>query len=77
MRDRGRTGGYEVKPEGNPSSTGPKRKPREREQDLLDITKLYVRGLTQREIAAEISEGKNYTLTYQTISRDIKEVLKR
>lgn len=55
-----------------PNQTGPKRTPREREVDIPVEIRLWVRGLSLKEIAAEISKDRPYSVGYSTIDRDIK-----
>lgn len=55
----------------------PKRTKQERETDLLFISRLYVRGLTLREIAASLNAEREYQLTFQTIAKDVKTILSR
>jgi hypothetical protein len=57
--------------------TGPKRKPAEREADLLETAQRYARGESYREIAAVINSHRTYQLSHQTISKDVVEILKR
>ncbi len=55
----------------------PKRIQQQREQDLLFIERLYVRGKSQREIAAELATVRDYTLSRVTIAKDINTILER
>lgn len=54
-----------------------KRKPQQREYDLLFIERLYVRGYSHRAIAAELSKERAYTLSHKTIGADIDLILSR
>jgi hypothetical protein len=53
---------------------GPKRTNDEILRDRADIARLYMEGLTQSEIAAEISARRNYSLSQQMITYDLKSV---
>jgi len=55
----------------------PKRIQQQREQDLLFIERLYVRGISQREIATELGKVRPYTVSHKTIGRDIHTILDR
>jgi hypothetical protein len=60
-----------------PGPTTRKRSDGERELDLIFIAKMYVRGFTQREIAAELAANRTYSLAPNTIGRDIGEIRTR
>ncbi|MHC4748349.1 MAG: hypothetical protein ACYTFW_00610 [Planctomycetota bacterium] len=53
----------------------PQRAPGQRYKDRIDIARLYVQGYSQTYIAHWMSENRKYTLSQQTISKDIKAVL--
>lgn len=55
----------------------PRRKRNERERDLADIARLYLRGMGQYAIRDAVNEGKPYTITQSTVSKDLKELRKR
>lgn len=57
--------------------TGGKRSIVERERDLERIAELYLKGYTQQEIADQLAEERDYTLTRVTIHHDIKAIHKR
>lgn len=48
----------------------------EREKDLNLITELYTKGRSYREIAFEVNQAHGRRITYQTVSNEIKKVLK-
>lgn len=52
----------------------PKRNKQQREEDLAYIARLYLQGKTHVEIAYLVSADRQYTLTKQTIGRDIGEL---
>lgn len=54
-----------------------KRNVGQREQDLLFIEGLYVKGKSQREIAQELSAARDYTVSHKTVGRDIAALLSR
>ena len=56
---------------------GAKRTQRQREADLQEINKLYVRGANLREIAAQISANREYRLSHVTIKADVDLILER
>lgn len=56
-------------------SPGRKRTRPQREGDFPFIARLYVRGLSMRDIAAALSKERSYTLSHVTISKDIKQIL--
>ncbi len=56
------------------SANGPKRTEEEALRDRADIARLRLDGLTQAEIAAEISKLRDYKISPQTVSLDLKEV---
>jgi hypothetical protein len=59
-------------------NTRNKRTPEQKEADLSLIAKLLIReNLTQREIADKIASNRNYSLSTEQISNDIKELVKR
>lgn len=60
-----------------PAKHAPKRNGPQREADLEIIRGLYVRGHTYREIAAKVTELRDYSLSYQTIKNDVDEILSR
>jgi len=55
----------------------PKRTKTQREYDLQQIANLYLTGWYQADIAAKLSQERPYTITRQTISRDIKTLQER
>lgn len=59
------------------SQTGWKRKRRQREADLPEIARLWARGLSLQEIASEISKNRPYSLSFQTISKDVRTNIER
>lgn len=48
----------------------------EREADLNLITELYTKGRSYREIAFEVNKRHGRKITYQTVSNEIKKLLK-
>jgi transposase len=56
------------------SANGPKRTEEEALRDRADIARLRLDGLTQAEIAAEISKLRDYKISPQTVCNDLKEV---
>lgn len=62
-------------------STGWKRNTAQRERDLRDITKWWLQGVSQLEMARRISEDtdptRNYTITNFTVFADIKLLTSR
>lgn len=56
------------------TSTGPKRTLHQIIHDREEIGRLYLRGMTQMEIAGELAKNRTYTLDRSTIARDIKAV---
>lgn len=48
----------------------------EREADLNLITELYTKGRSYREIAFEVNNRHGRKITYQTVSNEIKKLLK-
>lgn len=48
----------------------------EREADLNLITELYTKGRSYREIAFEVNQRHGRKITYQTVSNEIKKLLK-
>lgn len=57
----------------------PARTKDERERDLDEVARLYLQGMTQAAIAAQLSKdsSRSYTVTQRTISRDMEVVRKR
>jgi hypothetical protein len=55
----------------------PKRTKRQRDYDLQEISTLYLQGWIQVAIAAHLSKNRAYSVTRQTISRDIKTIQQR
>jgi len=55
----------------------PKRNKTEREADLVVIADLYRRSWSMRQIAAEVSRRRTYTLTDSTIKHDLDLILSR
>ncbi len=49
----------------------------QREEDLVLITDLYTRGYTLQGIAEAIEANRDYTLSVETIRKDIKQVRER
>lgn len=60
----------------NPNNPKHKRNATEVEADRALVAKLYLQGKTQAEIAEELSSIRTYTLTQQTISDDLKALVK-
>lgn len=58
-------------------NTGPKRTKFQREQDLEYIARLYLAGSTQRRIAELLGAEREYQLSQQQISNDLREVQRR
>ncbi len=54
-----------------------KRTKKQREYDLQEISEMYLKGWIQAKIADRLSANREYTITRQTISRDIKTVQQR
>lgn len=48
----------------------------EREADLNLITELYTKGRSYREIAFEVNQRNGRNITYQTVSNEIKKLLR-
>ncbi len=48
----------------------------EREKDLNLITELYTKGRSYREIAFEVNQRHGRRITFQTVSNEIKKLLK-
>ena len=48
----------------------------ERQEDLNLIAELYTKGRSYREIAFEVNERHGRSITYQTVSNEIKKLLK-
>lgn len=57
-----------------PTEGGIRRTEAERTRDLPEIARLYLRGMSQREIAETLSAGKPYSLTRQTIANDLTDI---
>ncbi len=57
--------------------TGPKRSRDQRDQDLVVIAELYLKGKSQAEIAGNIGQIRDYTLSQQQISGDLRTIRKR
>ena len=57
----------------------PKRTREQRERDLVEIGRLCLKGYSQAEIAEVLNAdpARGYTITQQTISRDVAEIRKR
>ena len=55
----------------------PKRTKIQRENDLPEIAREYVRGCNLREIAEGLAGRRSYTLSIATISRDVATVISR
>ncbi len=55
----------------------PKRTTKEREHDLPEIADMYLKGWTQVHIAEELAKLRNYEVTQQIISRDLKTIQSR
>lgn len=55
----------------------PTRKPFQRERDLETIGNLYLQGWSQHRIVEKLNQERDYELTQQTISNDLKEIQKR
>jgi len=56
---------------------GPVRSKEQREYDLQEISGLYLQGWIQVAIANHLAKTRPYTITRQTISRDIKTIQDR
>lgn len=56
------------------SARGPKRTEEEALRDRAEIARLRLEGLTQTEIAAEISKLRDYAISPSTVSLELKEV---
>ncbi len=61
----------------DPRGVGPKRTPFQRERDLPEIADKLLMEWTQKQIADWLSGSRPYTLTRQTISKDIAESRRR
>lgn len=59
------------------TGTGPKRNKDEREKDLAVVAELYLKGRRQADIARHLSEIRDYTLSQQQVSGDLKLIRKR
>lgn len=57
-----------------PTAGGIKRTEEERARDLPEIARLYLRGMSQREIAETLSAGRPYTLSRVTITHDLTDI---
>lgn len=70
VAEKQRSGGY---------NGGPKRTSVQREADLVEVAKLYVRGYTITAIVQEVNaiHKGQYTIAYSAIDRDIKEIRRR
>ncbi len=55
----------------------PKRTKIQREYDLKTISQMYLKGHIQAKIADHINANRDYEVTRQTITRDIKTIQKR
>jgi hypothetical protein len=49
----------------------------QRERDLEEISTLYLQGWSQMRIAEKLNSDRDYAITQQTISNDLKEVNRR
>lgn len=49
----------------------------ERERDLVKVASMYLRGHKQAEILEWLNENRDYNISAQTISNDLKEIKKR
>ena len=58
----------------NKKANTPKRSLGERELDLVEIARLYMEGLSQSQIAAEVSKTRPYTLSRQQVGYDLAEI---
>jgi len=56
---------------------GPKRTKAEREIDLVEIGLLMAQGYTGRQVAESLNTRRKYQLVEQTITRDMRELVKR
>ena len=56
------------------TAKGPKRTPDEVMRDRADIARMRLDGLTQTQIAEEITRLRDYSLSQQTIALDLKAV---
>jgi len=56
---------------------GPKRNKDQREQDLAVVAEMYLRGKLQQEIAEYLGSVREYTLSQQQISSDLRTIRKR
>lgn len=59
------------------SRAGPKRTKAQREEDLVFTARAYLRGKAQHAIAEELSQERDYKITQQQISVDLKTIFKR
>lgn len=57
-----------------PTEGGIRRTEAERTRDLPEIARLYLRGMSQRDIAETLSAGRAYSLTRQTIANDLEGI---
>jgi hypothetical protein len=49
----------------------------QREEDLITVAQLYIRGKSQRQIADMLCQGRPYTLSRVQIYKDIQEIRRR
>jgi len=56
---------------------GPTRTKIQREYDLEEVSALYLQGWVQVRIAEHINKIRNYDITQQTVSRDLKTIQER
>ncbi len=59
------------------AQTGPKRTRIQREYDLKEISDLYLKGWIQADIRSHLAQTRDYEISQQTISNDIKALQKR
>jgi hypothetical protein len=57
--------------------SAPKRSRAERENDLVIVADMYIRGKTQAQMLEHLGDIRDYSLTQQQISYDIKAIHKR
>lgn len=57
------------------ASTGRKRTPAQRKEDLVFISDLYVKGMSSRKISKSLASRRNYSISSIQIQKDIKTLL--
>ena len=53
------------------------RSPQEKERDLAEISRLYLRGWTHADISAYLTEERNYSIHTRTVTRDLGVIRQR